>query len=135
MTTEISKNLMCVQIRNGIELWVEAEKAQEFQKDLVGGLKGFCQFDGQIINTADVVGIFNAQTIESFTRRKNGEWFCKSQAWHGRGEKCECSSLEDKKLIERREQAIKNCDRKCSNGYIYADKSNVILCECIKSIN
>ena len=34
--------------------------------------------ENQIINKADISGIFNAITMEDKTRRKNGDWKCES---------------------------------------------------------
>lgn len=132
---ELSKNLTCICIRNGVEIWVESDRAENLVEILKSpNAPQFIEYDGRMLNKADLVGIFSAEDMESTTRRKNGQWKCASNTWHDRGQKCECMSLEDKKLVQRRDEAIKNCDRKCTNGYIYASKDKVILCECIKSL-
>lgn len=130
--TQLTKNLMCIQMRSGVELWVEGDRVATLQRMLetMSGHK-FVNFDNQSINTADVVGIFSASTMEDMKRRKNGQWQCASQTWHDRGAKCECLPLEDKKLITSREEAIKNCKRGCSGGYILRDNT-AHLCDCIK---
>lgn len=51
----------------------------------------FIKFSGELINTADIVGVFTAGTMEEVTRRKRGEWQCSHGKWHGRNEKCECA--------------------------------------------
>ena len=131
---ELSKSLVCIQMRSGVEIWIEQNKAGSLQEilDRANSSK-FIHFENQTINTADIVGIFTASTMEQHTRRKNGEWLCKSNTWHGKGEKCECPSLEDKKLIERREEAIKNCQRGCVNGY-KQNQSGVWKCDCIRDL-
>lgn len=87
---ELSKQLMCVQIRSGMQIWVEHDRA----KNLINKLKNedgrFIEFDGQIFNRADIVGVFSPNTMSEHTRRKNGEWQCDKATWHKRGETCEC---------------------------------------------
>lgn len=105
MSQELAKNLYCVQMRSGVELWVE--------KDLVGGLQNelerltnhrFLFFEDQTINTADIVGVFTAKTMAELVKRKNGYWFCDYQKWHKKNEDCECRFYkydEKGKLIEK----------------------------------
>lgn len=129
---ELSKNLMCISIRNGVELWVEAERVQILQRMLetMVGHK-FINFDNQSINTADVVGIFSAETMEDMKRGKNGQWRCRTGTWHDKYEKCTCVPLKDKKLIETREEAIRNCKLGCTGGY-RMEKNTAVMCECVK---
>lgn len=91
MTNELSKLLFCVCMRNGVEIWMEQERVEKLQK-LIENLTGtkFVNFDNETINTADIVGIFSAETMNENTRRKNGQWKCKYDFWHERGTKCEC---------------------------------------------
>jgi len=88
---KLSKKLMCVPIRNGVEIWMEEDESKALQNMLVNitGHK-FIRFGDRILNTADVVGIYTAQDIEEVTRRKKGEWQCNYQVWHKKNEKCEC---------------------------------------------
>jgi len=88
---ELSKNLMCVQMRSGVEIWLEAEKAETLQKALQGITQSkFVMHEGQTINTADIVGVFFADTMSDHTRRKNGEYQCPKGTWHTRNQKCDC---------------------------------------------
>jgi hypothetical protein len=133
MTTAITKKLMCVQMRSGVEIWVEEERIQKLQTllDRITGTK-FITFDDQTINTADIVGIFLAPTMHDYTRRKNGEWKCQNNHWHGRGEKCNCLSMAEQELIKRRSEAIRNCKLGCNNGY-RKTISGMIECECVEN--
>jgi hypothetical protein len=88
---EISKQLKCIVLRNGIEIWAESERMQT----LIGALRTikeskFIEYDGQVINTADITGIFSPDTMDDYRRRKNGQWQCSHGAWHDKSEKCEC---------------------------------------------
>ena len=88
---EITKKLYCVVIRNGIEIWVDDSFAERFKTALTK-LTGhtFIPFEDRILNTADITGIFNAEDMDEFKRRKNGQWKCKENKWHEKGDHCEC---------------------------------------------
>lgn len=92
MTKEITQNLMCVVFRNGIEMWREESRIQNLIKLLKGSEKEhrFIKLDDELINTADIVGIFTPTTMSEFSKRKNGQWKCGKGNWHERGKKCEC---------------------------------------------
>lgn len=89
---------MCIQIRSGITLWVERERATHLMQILTNGDTKFIEFDGQVFNRADIVGVFTAQTMEELKRRKNGEWQCSTGTWHGRNTDCECRRQEYKEI-------------------------------------
>lgn len=88
----LSVGLVCIAMRNGVEVWIEKQKLVELEK-ILGGIKQstFLGIEGRTINTADIVGIFTPEDMESNTRRRRGEWQCSHGAWHGKNEKCECS--------------------------------------------
>lgn len=132
---ELTKKLMCVQMRSGVEIWVEDGKAQRLQ-DALGMItqSKFIRFEDQTFNTADIVGVFEAKTMSDLTRRKNGEWQCQRGQWHGKGEKCECVALNTETQIKKREDAIKQCG-KCQNGFILDIESNSARpCDCQKDV-
>ena len=85
MNNELSKSLKCICLRNGVELWIESEMLEKINFESVGR---FLKIDDEIINTADIVGIFTAQTMEEKIRRKNGEWQCQFGEWHTRNQEC-----------------------------------------------
>lgn len=92
--TEISKNLKCILMRQGTEIWLEDEFVQNVEKVLLntGGSK-FLKIENQIINTADIVGIFDAGAMEEVTRRKNGQWKDAKGNWHDKGTRvCSCGN-------------------------------------------
>ena len=47
----------------------------------------FIELDGEVLNTADIVGIFSPQTVENMIRRKNGQWQGKDGKWYNRGDR------------------------------------------------
>lgn len=98
---KLSKNLKCVVLRNGIEIWKEDDRLNDLAKKLLSGQKiGFINIDDELINSADIIGIFSAQVMEEAVRRKNGQWKCQYGNWHDRGQKCECwaKNLEGEEL-------------------------------------
>lgn len=106
MTEELSKELVCLLLRNGIQFWLEKDRATNLESKLSDKTKPFFDLDGNIVNKSDVTGIFAATVIEEMTRRKNGQWFCKEGYWHDRGEKCEdCWSKNAQKRAEEYRRA------------------------------
>lgn len=99
MTKELSKNLMCIVIRGGIEIWVEADKLPDIEKGKEQK-KSFI-LNGELINSADIVGVFKATTMEEFARRKNGQWKCDFGFWHDRFEKCGHTQKDTKEYREK----------------------------------
>lgn len=81
---------MCIQMRSGVEIWKEKDEVEKLQEVLSAITKStFVHFGEMTINTADIVGVFDSGTMESSTRRRNGDWQCKYGFWHNRNEKCE----------------------------------------------
>lgn len=132
--TQLTKNLYCIAMRNGVEIWLEEDRIQKLQQTLSTIEKNkFVLIDNETINTADLIGIFKANTMEDVRKRKNGQWKCKGLNWHDRGERCECASQEEKKRLDARTEAIKACG-KCDSGWIRTDRDTVRKCECTKNL-
>jgi len=95
MTNEITKNLMCISMRNGIEIWLEEDRIKDLKSSLLMGKESkFVMIDNEMINTADIVGIFDAVTMQDVTRRKNGQWKDTKGGWHNKGEQvCKCGNV------------------------------------------
>ena len=99
----LSKKLCCILMRSGVQIWVEQERAESLQVVLQATQNHkFVRFEGETFNTADLEGVYSAQTMENLTRRKNGEWQCHEGIWHIRSEKCKCPSSE----MIKRQQAV-----------------------------
>lgn len=88
--SQLSKNLMCISLRNGVEFWVEDDRAKNLKQILLTGDQKFIELDGELFNRADIVGVFSANTMADHTRRKNGEWKCGTGTWHKRKQDCDC---------------------------------------------
>lgn len=126
MAKEISVKLVCVQMRSGVEIWIEQAKAEKLQgvlKKITGST--FIDVGDEIVNSADIVGVFTPETMDATIRRKNGQWQCAQGTWHDRGEKCLCPPEKDKLRAEARSMAIKNCG-KCENGFEKITENGVV---------
>lgn len=85
---EVSKNLVCLLMRNGIEIWLEKDRADNLVTALTAIKESkFINYDGRLINSADVSGLFTPQDMEDYTRRKNGQWKTSGGTWKDRFEK------------------------------------------------
>lgn len=90
MTTDIAKKQMCIFMRNGIEIWIDEDKAEQISADLIKSTVSMARIEGRILNFKDIVGIFNPQDLEELHRRNRGEWKCKFKNWHGKNDVCFC---------------------------------------------
>lgn len=136
MTNEIAKNLMAICIRNGVVLWVEKDRAESLFGILErnqAGAHRFIKFEGEMLNTADIVGIFEAKTMSELTRRQNGQWACDYGSWHDKRERCECLDKETERMQKLKEEAIKKCG-KCTYGMIVNEKNEAEPCSCWKNL-
>lgn len=100
MEKQITKKLMCIVMRDGIEIWIEDDRIQNLKKALMMTEKSkFIELENEVINSADILGIFSSNTMEAKTRRKNGQWKCNWNHWHNRGERCACGEMEKYKTF------------------------------------
>lgn len=91
MTNELTKKLICVYIRNGIQIWLEDDRITKLKEILQASRESkFIEISGQFVNTADIVGIFSPESMADLVRHKRGEWKCNHGEWHARQEICEC---------------------------------------------
>jgi hypothetical protein len=82
-------------LRNGTELPLTAEQGTRLQSLLCDVMTShkFIGVGKNTINTADIVGVFQADELEEFSRKKNGQWMCKWETWHDKGEECGCGIM------------------------------------------
>ena len=89
MNQQLTDKIYCLVINNGAEIWLNEQQQQWFNKILLSitGSK-YIEFEGEMINTAYIVGIFKAETMRTKERSKRGEWQCSFNYWHERDQKC-----------------------------------------------
>jgi len=132
-TNSVALPQKCIVMRNGVEVWVERKKAEQFESDWQKGMiRGAVGIEGRTVNTMDVIGVFAPEDMDSATRRKNGDWKCHAGTWHQRFEKCECPSKEVTELNEKISQAIKNCG-KCDRGWVRGE-NGMRRCSCVAGL-
>lgn len=89
---ELANKQVCVLIRGGLELWIDAEKSDTLQEALSDTSKRFLKINGQVVNPFEVLGIFTPDAMEDRQRRKNGQWKCMKGKWHEKGDGCGCET-------------------------------------------
>ena len=82
---------MCIALRDGVEIWLEDERATNLKNVLKSANSSkFVDLGDEIINTADIIGIFKPETMDAKDKKKRGWWLCKYNKWHAKNETCEC---------------------------------------------
>jgi len=88
---KLTKKLMCISMRNGVEIWLENDRVTNLRQSLSRLTSNkFVDLGNEMINTADIVGLFSAKTMEEVVHRRNGRHLCKYGVWHLRGRLCDC---------------------------------------------
>jgi hypothetical protein len=89
---ELNLPQMCVCIRNGLELWIEKQRAESLLNLLTQpNCPQFIQYEGIVFNKADLVGIFTPEMLETQKHQKKGDWKCSKGNWHDRNDTtCTC---------------------------------------------
>lgn len=85
-TKEIAKNLVCIIIRGGIEVWTDEANIDVI--NLAMEKKDICRIGKNVINGADIQGVFDAKTMDERNRRKNGQYQCWYGFWHEKFDQC-----------------------------------------------
>jgi len=78
MKNEIVKKeeMKCVLIRNfGLKIWVNTEEFEKVAEKLDNSTKKFMRIKGELINKADIVGVFNRYTMENDENESSIEEF------------------------------------------------------------
>jgi hypothetical protein len=85
---EITKNLMCVVIRGGLEVWIDDDRVNNLMA--VIEKSSVVKIEKNVINTKDIVGIFTPEVMKERDIRKRGDWDCSYGNTHQKYEKCIC---------------------------------------------
>ena len=90
MSQELTKNLICVLTRSGVEIWLEKERIENLIKLVKNGVE-FIECEEAFISKGDFAGVYTAAQMADRTKRKNGQYQCSRKGkWHDRFEKCDC---------------------------------------------
>lgn len=141
MRQDITKNQICLLLRNGVQFWMSQEKSDILYEiinptDPNKPRPDFIRLGDENARffRTEISGFFTPLQVEELTRRKNGQWQCQNGTWHDRFVKCECISKEVKTIVQTLEEKIRNCGQ-CRDGYVdYRDQNGSWLsskCHCI----
>jgi len=86
-------------MRNGVEIWLEEKRADELIRLLEITETKFVKINGEMINSADITGVFEPMSVEDMKRRKNGQWKCEFGKWHEKNTKCGHGELRKYKTV------------------------------------
>lgn len=123
MRQDITKNQICLLLKNGVQFWMSQEKSDLLYETIcpTDPNKARPEFirlgdeNARFFRT-EISGFFTPLQVEELTRRKNGQWQCQNRTWHDRFTKCECINQETRFAVQTLEEKIKNCG-KCKEGY------------------
>lgn len=103
MSNELTKSLMCISMRNGVNIWVENDRIENLKQVLrTLNVSKFIDLGDQMINSADITGIYDAATMADRQMEKRGHWKCKHGVWHdGRDKGDDCWSSDSCKNYVR----------------------------------
>lgn len=125
MTNEVSVQLMCIVMRNGVHIWAENDRVKKLMAVLSSpNAPQFIEYDGRFINKSDLTGVYSAEDMEDMTRRKNGGWMCKWGFWHSKN--TECNNHWDIANLTPRDHRCKIC----KNGFLVVDNGDAKKCSC-----
>lgn len=88
MKTQLSDKTHVVTTRQGGRFYVTAKQANNVKMLLSGGGQGFVVVGESLIRVDDVNGVLTGEDIENADHQKRGEWKCKYDKWHERGQGC-----------------------------------------------
>ena len=89
LNQEITKPQKCILMRNGAEIWIDEDIADQLDDILAAPIKSrFVKVGRNTLNTADITSILPPEEMIDITRRKNGMWKCKYGHWHEKFEQC-----------------------------------------------
>lgn len=91
MNQAITKNLHCVLLRNGIEIWLDIDRANTMKR-LMETVKHI-ELEGSVFAVTEISGIFTPAHMEEYLHKKEGKWRCIVGGWHDKWQKCDCKRI------------------------------------------
>lgn len=89
MENKLSLSTRCLLMRGGERIYINDDEARQIENILLRLENSrFVKISGQIINTADLTGLFSMDILEETLRTKRGEWQCRRCGkWLSRNER------------------------------------------------
>lgn len=103
MINEISKKQIILLLKNGLEVWLDEDRATEIQKTLVNSKENFFSIKDFLLTQSifTIEGFYTPSQLAEIKHSKNGDWQCEyfrgTEKWHSKGEKIEDGHLFCKK--------------------------------------
>jgi len=125
MSRELTNLQMCILMRNGMQIWIDKEKALKLQ-DILQGIDNnkFIRYENITINTADITGIFTPLDLDDFIKIKRGNWKCKRGNWHTKEQDCDCPEDIKTFIIDGKEFTKDNFNLAVRNKEVDYDSKN-----------
>jgi hypothetical protein len=113
MTNAVAKPQKVIIMKNGLSLFVEADRVKALEEILASGSgHRFIRIDDKTINSAEIAGIYSIDQYDELQRVKRGEWKCPYSRWHMRKETCECRAEIARRDAHEREKALRERENK-----------------------
>lgn len=92
MSTELAREERIIYMKSGLPHFVETERVAPLEKLLESGSgHRFVKLpNGQVINTAEIEGIYTIERYAELQKIKEGYRCCEYGKWHARKEECQC---------------------------------------------
>lgn len=85
---ELTKSQMCVMIRGGIEIWIDADQTEKLKKAMES--QKYVNLKGSTVAVFDIQGVYTPEHVEEHKRYLNGQFKCMKGNWHDKNQKCDC---------------------------------------------
>ena len=131
MNTAITKQQKCIVTRSGAELWIDDANVPVLEQAIERGDR-FVRVSSDLVNVAEIVGIYSPETMLAIVRHRNGQWRCESRTWHDRGKACACRPPADSERADQWAKLARECG-KCMNGFLHHSEL-VRYCDCVRSL-
>ncbi len=110
---EVAIQKHVVVMKSGLSILVSPETSERISNHLVNqGGHSFLKIaeTGQVINTAEIEGVYTPEKHAEMLRIKGGEYLCSYNRWHKKREQCECQ-IELRKERENEMRRIQNAEQ------------------------
>lgn len=89
--TNPKEKKMFICLTNGVNIEIEADRAERLIKAVFENDKPFLEIKGKLINASHIVGVFDEMDMYERQQEKRGLWKCGYDKWHDKKEFCECA--------------------------------------------
>lgn len=84
---KITDKTHCLVTRNLGKIWLTENQANQVKQMIVTGKQAIV-IGSDVIMQNDIAGLVSGDRIAELDHEKRGEWKCKYNQWHAKGEQC-----------------------------------------------